>query len=200
MSWTLLLLSQHPSVAADLHDELVATLRGADPTVEQLARLPLLEAVIKESLRLIPPGPFTWRLAAQPMEVAGHVIPVGTEVLTSIYHTHHMPELYADPQRFDPHRWETLAPGAYEYLPFSAGSRMCLGAAFAMLEIKVVLAMLLQRFRLQFVPRVPIDRYGLITIGPRRGLPMQVCHADRQFGTGVGGVRGNVREMVDLPA
>ena len=65
MSWTLFLLSQHPQIAADLLDELEGTLHSSAPTVEQLGQLPLLDAVIKESMRLIPPAPFTWRSAEQ---------------------------------------------------------------------------------------------------------------------------------------
>ncbi|HEU5099971.1 MAG TPA: cytochrome P450 [Roseiflexaceae bacterium] len=197
LTWTLLLLSQHPQVAADLWDELTGVLGGAPPTVEQLTQLPLLERVIKESMRLIPPAPFTWRYAAHPTQIGGYPIPQGTEVYTSIYQTHHMPELYAE--RFNPRRWETIEPGPWEYLPFSAGPRMCIGAGFAMMEIKIVLALLLQRYRMQFVPKLPVDRYGIITIGPKHGLPMIVHRQDRNFAAGVGGVRGNVREMVELP-
>lgn len=199
MGWTVLLLGQHPAIAADLVDELQAVLHGDAPTVEQLGQLPLLEHVINESMRLLPPAPFTWRIAHQPIEIGGYLIPQNSEVVGSIYQTHHMPELYAEPERFHPRRWETITPGTWEYMPFSAGPRRCIGAEFAMLEIKIVLAMLLQRFRLQFVPRVPIDRYGLITMGPKHGLPMRISTQDRQFTKGVGGVRGNVRDMVELP-
>jgi cytochrome P450 len=111
-----------------------------------------------------------------------------------------MPELYPDPEAFNPQRWETIEPSPYEYNPFSTGPRLCIGAGFAMMEIKLVLAMLLQRNRLQFLPQVRIDRRGVIVMAPRYGLPMMVHKQDRQFAQGVGGVRGNVREMVKLPA
>ncbi|MBE9059753.1 cytochrome P450 [cf. Phormidesmis sp. LEGE 11477] len=199
LGWTMLLLSQHPQIAADLLDELTAVLQGEAPRIDQLDQLPLLDGVIKESLRLIPSVPFTWRYNNQPIELGGHLLPVGTEVYCSIYATHHMPELYPQPQKFDPSRWEHIQPDTWEYMPFHAGSRMCIGAAFAKMELKVVLAMLLQRYRLELVPTVPIDRYGLITIAPKNGLPMRIHAQDRNFNSGVGGVRGNVREMVDLP-
>lgn len=68
------------------------------------------------------------------------------------------------------------------------------------MEIKIILAMLLQRYRLQLVPKYPINRFSIIVISPKHGLPMQVQTQDRQFHRGVGEVRGNVREMVDLTA
>ena len=200
LGWTMLLLSQHPHIAADLLDELTSVLHGEAPRIDQFDQLPLLDRVIKESLRIIPAVPFTWRYNNQPVELGGYVLPVGSEVYCSIYATHHMPEIYSNPQQFDPNRWEHLQPDTWEYMPFHAGSRMCIGAAFAKMELKVVLAMLLQRYRFEFVPTVAVDRYGLITIAPKNGLPMRVHAQDGNFKAGVGSVRGNVREMVDLPA
>ncbi len=199
LTWTLFLLSQHPEIAADLLDELQNTLHGEAPTVEQLQQLPLLERVIKESMRLLPPVPWNGRVASQPTELGGYALPAGTEVLVSIYHTHHMSELYPEPEAFNPQRWETIEPSPYEYNPFSTGPRLCIGAGFAMMEIKLVLAMLLQRYRLQFLPQVRIDRRGIIVMAPKSGMPMMVHQQDRQFARGVGSVRGNVREMVKLP-
>ncbi|WP_017297973.1 cytochrome P450 [Nodosilinea nodulosa] len=199
LTWTIFLLSQHPEIMADLLDELEATLHGAPPSLEQLAQLPLLENVIKESLRILSPVPWNGRVTAQPTELGGYQLPAGTEVLVSLYQTHQMPDLYPDPAAFDPHRWETIHPDAYAYNPFSAGPRLCIGAGFAMMEIKIILAMLLQRYRLEFVPQAPIDRAGVIVMRPKHGLSMAVHQQDRQFGAGVGQVRGNLREMVKLP-
>lgn len=199
LTWTLFLLSQHPRVLADLVDELEGELRGAAPSVEQLARLPLLDRVLKESLRLLPPVPWYTRIAAADAELGGHLLPAGTEVLLSTYHTHHMAEHYAEPERFDPDRWLRIEPDAFTYIPFSAGPRMCIGASFAQLEMKVVLALLLQRFRLALEPDARIDRHLTITMAPRHGMPMRLHAQDRSFHTGVGGVRGDIREMVALP-
>ncbi|MBD2259352.1 cytochrome P450 [Pseudanabaena sp. FACHB-2040] len=198
LTWTLFLLSQHPQIMADLLDELDAVLHGEPPTIEQLSQLPLLENVIKESMRILPPVPWNGRVTAKPTELGGYELPTGTEVLVSIYQTHQMPDLYPDPASFNPRRWETIHPDAYEYNPFSAGPRLCIGAGFAMMEIKIVLAMLLQRYRLQFVPQKPIDRSGVIVLTPRHGLSLVVHRQDRQFHQGVGDVQGNVHEMVKL--
>lgn len=199
LTWTLFLLSQHPDITADLLDELESVLHGEAPTVEQLHQLPLLERVIKESMRVLSPVPWNGRVTSQATELGGYALPAGTEVFVSISQTHHMSELYPDPEAFNPRRWETIEPTPYEYNPFSAGPRLCIGAAFAMMEIKIVLAMLLQRYRLQFVPKVAIDRRGTIVMAPKYGMPMMVHKQDRQFAQGVGGVQGNVREMVTLP-
>ena len=138
-------------------------------------------------------------MTSQPTELGGYVLPAGTEVFVSLYQTHRMPELYPQPNHFKPQRWETIAPSIYEYNPFSVGPRLCIGAGFAMMEIKIVLAMLLQRYRLQFLPQVKIDPTGLIILTSKQGMPMQIHAQDHQFGQGVGSVQGRVRNMVALP-
>jgi cytochrome P450 len=199
LAWTLFLLSQHPQVMADLYDELHAALDGAAPTVEQLGRLPLLDRVVKESMRVLPPVPWNARVAAEATEIGGYHVPAETEVIMSIYHTQHMPEIYAHPERFDPARWESQDYAIFEYVPFNGGPRMCIGASFAMMEIKIILAMLLQRFRLELTEGARIDRLVTATMGPRHGLPMIVQPTDGRYERGAGGARGNVREMVALP-
>ncbi len=199
LTWTFFLLSQHPQVMADLLDELDAVIQGQPPSLEQLQNLTLLELVIKESMRLLPPVTCNGRVTAKPTKLSGYYLPEGTEIFLSIYQTHHMPELYPDPESFKPSRWETITPNNYEYNPFSAGPRICIGASFAMMEIKIILSMLLQRYRFQFVPQHPIDRSGIFVLSPKYGLPMMVQEQDRQFHQGVGKVQGNIREMVNLP-
>lgn len=199
LTWTLFLLSQHPKIAADLIDELQGKLRGSAPSLEQINDLPLLDRVVKESLRILPPVPFNHRIVASATELNGHAIPSGTELLVSIYHTHHMRDLFPEPERFNPDRWLAIEPSTFEYNPFSAGPRMCIGAAFAMMEIKIVLAMLLQQYRLEFVSGRPVDPSVGITMGPRQGMPMRVYAQDRQFGGASNAVTGGIRELVELP-
>jgi cytochrome P450 len=198
LSWTLAILSQHPSVAAALHEELSSKLRGDAPTVQQLGELPLLDGVVKESLRLLPPAPFNHRIVAQDTELDGHTLPRGTELISSVYHTHRMPDVYPEPQRFWPGRWERLDPGPYAYSPFGAGPRMCIGASFALMEIKLVLAILLQRYRLALPPNTRVDRSVTITMRPYPSLPMVVHAQDRDFAASARGVRGDLARMVDL--
>ncbi len=195
--WTLLLLAQHPEVLAGVRDELHGVLGGAAPGTEQIPRLSLLDRVIKESLRLFPPAPFTGRITVQPTALGGVDLPAGTEVIISPYCLHRDPDLYPEPLRFRPDRWEKLAPSPFEYAPFGAGPRMCIGAGFATLEMKIVLSILLQRFGFELPPGARVDRRTTLVMSPRRGLPMRL-RAPGAVSRPVR-VRGNVREMVDLP-
>jgi len=197
LSWTLLLLAQHPRILADLCDELAGQLRGSAPSFEDLARLPLLDQVVKESLRLFPPAPLNHRITARDTELGPYAIPAGTEVLASIYHTHRIPDLYPEPNRFRPERWQAADPGPYAYNPFSAGPRMCIGATFAWFEIKIVLALLLQRFRLELVPNQRVDRYFGITLAPSPRVLMRISRPDRAYARAAP-LHGNIHEMVNL--
>jgi cytochrome P450 len=194
LTWTLFLLNQHPRVAADLLDELEGTLHGAAPSVEQLGRLPLLEGVVKESLRLLSPAQIGIRIAAAPCVLAGYALPRGANVVYSEFITHRLPDLYAEPERFKPERWFTVQPSTYEYLPFSAGPHMCIGWAFAMQELKLVLAMLMQRYRLALAPNTQLS--PSIAMRPARGMAVRVFPQDRQFQSVP--VRGGIHELVDL--
>jgi cytochrome P450 len=199
LSWTLFLLAQHPSVAADLDDELRSQLHGQPPTIDQLNGLRLLDGVIKESMRLFPPAPLNGRVLSREVEVGGYTLPAGTEILHSIYWTQRAPQVFDQPDCFDPYRWERIAPTVFEYNPFSAGPRMCIGAGFAIQEIKVVLATLLQRFRLEPTPGMMVTPKETIVLSTVEGLPMIIRGSDRRFGEGTGGTLGLVRQMVRLP-
>lgn len=199
LCWTLVLLSQHPRVAAALYDELWGLLRGSAPSVEQLGRLPLLDRVLKESLRLLPPAPFNHRIAAEDTELEGYAIPRGTELISSVYHTHRVPDVFPQPGRFLPERWERAEPPPYAYGPFGGGPRTCIGASFALMELKLVLALLVQRLRLAPLPNARVDRSITITMRPRGGLRMRVERQDRRFAASVVRVRGDLRGMVELP-
>ena len=100
-----------------------------------------------------------------------------------------------------PARWTEIEPSPYEYVPFSAGARMCIGAAVAMMEIMIALAMKLQRFRVERLPSGQIDRRVAITFAPKNGLPMTIRRADGAWAAaqrGLPPVRGNMREIVEL--
>jgi len=197
LGWTLFLLAQHPAVLAELCEELDSKLHGDAPTFEQLAALPLLDRVIKESLRLFPPAPLNHRITARDAALGEYFIPAGTELLASIYHTHRIAELYPDPLVFLPDRWIGLDPGPYAFNPFSAGPRMCIGATFAMFEIKIVLALLLQRFHFELLPGQTINRQFTITMSPAPRVLMRIERRGKRWARPAY-VRGNVHEMVRL--
>ncbi|HEX6290951.1 MAG TPA: cytochrome P450 [Herpetosiphonaceae bacterium] len=196
LTWTLFLLDQHPRVLADVVDELEREIGDRAPTVEDLGRLSLLEGVIKESLRLLPPAPIGIRVASAPSELGGYAVPKGATIIFSEFITHRMPQIYAEPDRFLPERWAALHPSPYAYLPFAAGPHLCIGWAFAMQELRVVLAMLLRRFRVAVVPGSIVE--PMIGMRPAHGLPVTVHAQDRQFRASP--VRGGMDQLVDLPA
>jgi len=197
MTWTLLLLAQHPEIMEDLADELAVARRGGPVSLDALERLPLLDAVLKESMRLFPPVPYAIRLARSVESLGSLTLEDRDRVVVSHYVTHHLPELYPDPGRFDPSRWSGLRRGPYEYLPFGAGPRTCIGFSFANAEMKLALAAILGRCRVSVLPGTRVERSVAVTLSPRGPLPMrlhapgEVCRPAR--------IGGNVREMVRLP-
>jgi cytochrome P450 len=196
LTWTAFLLAQHPQVMEELHAELSTELGGQPPTVDQVEKLPLLDAVVKESMRVLPPVPFLIRKVMQPTALGGLKMNVGDRVACSAYMTHHQEDLYPQPRRFLPDRWFQIKPTPYEYLPFGAGPRACIGKMFAMREIKVALAMILQRHRLTVEPNTRIDRRMQVMMSPKQGLPMSIHPQDERFRAVP--VRGNIHEMVEL--
>ncbi|WP_375767935.1 cytochrome P450 [Archangium gephyra] len=197
LTWTLFLLDQHPEVHAALVEELERELKGSPPTIEQLERLPLLDRVVKESLRLLPPVPTAFRTSTAPFEMGGHQFGAETHLYYSPYVTHRLPDLYPEPDRFLPERWLKAEPPVYGYIPFSNGPRRCIGATLALLEMKLMLSMLLPRFRLSLPPGARVDPLVRATMRPKGGLPMRLHAQDKRFERPE--VRGRIRELVALP-
>ena len=196
LTWLLFLLAQHPDVLAGLLDECAGVLHGAPPTLDQLPALPLLERVIKESMRLMPAGLWFIRTARAPFTLGPYALPAGQHIVFSPAVTHRRPDLYPDPDRFLPGRWETYEPSTYEYLPFGGGPRRCLGATFAMMELKLIVPMILQRYRLALPPGARVDRGGTVLSFPRGPLTVELHAQDRQFTRTP--VRGNIHDWICL--
>nr|WP_246356729.1 cytochrome P450 [Pyxidicoccus fallax] len=182
----------------DLQDEL-AVLQGEAPTHEQFAALPLLDAVVKESMRLLSPVAFTARTAAKGATLAGHELPERAEVFISPLVTHRLPELYEHPNRFLPERWlKGEPPSSWAYLPFGAGPHVCVGSSLAALEIRLTLAMLLQRFTLLPPEGARIDHRVQATLSTKAGMPMRVLPKQRVERPPR--ITADIRELFDVPA
>jgi cytochrome P450 len=190
LGWILFLLAQHPAAALKLLHELT------EAAGSELEHLPFLDAVIKESMRILPPVALTLRAVTRRTDVMGFPLKKGDRVVCSHYLTHRIPELYPNPNRFEPERWFQIKPGPYDYIPFSAGPRQCIGPVFATAVMKQVLAAVLPRFRFTVQPESRIDRAFRVTMIPRYGLPMTLHKQDGKFQSVP--VRGNIHEMVDL--
>lgn len=195
LCWTLLLLASFPEVARKVDAELASVLKGQVPAFEELEQLSYLGSVIKESLRLFTPAPWNGRLLSEDVELDGYRIPQGSEILFSIYQTHRSEAIYHDPYDFVPERWEHIAPSPYEYSPFSAGPRTCIGAMFAQLEMKIVLSLILTNYRLM-LRSTSIHRFAEMVLAPRDALIMKVQARDGRFEQSSQPFSGDVHEMV----
>ncbi|MBD0321106.1 MAG: cytochrome P450, partial [Gemmatimonadetes bacterium] len=162
---------------------------------EQIESLRVLDAVVAESLRLLPTGLWGQRDATEDTHIGPCAVKRGTRVIYSTLVTQRLPEIYPEPYRFRPERWFDDAPPPYAYLAFGAGPRLCIGRALALVETKLVLAVLLQRYRLSFRAGTHIDRYSF-SAAAGSPLPMVVHGQDGEFGREW--IQGNIHYLVDL--
>jgi cytochrome P450 len=177
MTWMQYLLNKHPHAMTRLVEENRRVLGDRPPTLADLKELTYLEMVIKETLRLYPAIWISMRLAVEPFSFGGYDFHPGTFVGLSRYLTHRMPEIFADPEAFRPERFDPVhgeQHPPFAYLPFGAGPRVCPGAGFAVMEGKVIMARLLQRYRLSLRPGYETQPHVGVTLGVRGGLPMRV--------------------------
>jgi len=178
MTWTWYLLSQHPAVEAKLHAELDAVLKGRAPTYEDLPRLPYSRMIIDESMRLYPPATAILRVALAEDTLCGRRIPKGATIIIAPWLLHRHTKLWKDPGRFLPERFDTENAAhrpRFSYLPFGGGRRICIGAAFALVEATILLATIASRYRLTLAPGQRVEPRALITLRPRYGMKMQAA-------------------------
>lgn len=176
LAWALYWTHRLPEVKAKILDELT-TLDNPEPS--EIARLPYLTAVCQETLRLYPVALVTFpRLVPEDTEIDGYHLPANTIILGSIYQTHHRRDIYPDPESFKPERFLERQFSPYEFMPFGAGVRRCLGEVLAQYEIKLALAQILSNYELTLVESSPEKprRQGLL-LGPARSVPMMVTRA-----------------------
>jgi len=176
LAWTWYLLARHPHIAEQARGEVIGCLGDRPPTVADLPRLPLARMVVEEAMRLYPP---VWGVGRQTIaadRIGGYDIPAGAIVNLSPWVTHRHPDFWPDPERFDPERFR---PGVertrprFAYFPFSGGPRLCIGEGFALMEMQLVVAMVLQRYRLTLVDERPVAPETTLTLRPCGGLRMR---------------------------
>ncbi|MEZ6073906.1 MAG: cytochrome P450 [Pirellulales bacterium] len=197
LTWTLLLLAQHPEVASALCAEIDDVLGDRPGRLDDLGQLPLLDRVVKESMRVLPASAYVQRLSTRPVEFGPFSLPQGTVFVFSQFITHHMHELYEEPERFLPDRWLSINPTPYTYLPFGAGPRMCIGGPLALVIVKLTIPAILQRFRLEVVPDAAINAAVVATmLAPTGAVPMRVNNRSAPFRTNP--TSGNIHELVEF--
>jgi cytochrome P450 len=172
LAWTFYLLARHPEKRGEMEAELDAL--GHAPSYEELKKLPFTLAVFKESMRLYPPAYVLGRRTLEDVVIGEHLVKKGSIVLVNIMGIHRRPDLWPDPERFDPARFlgekEKQLPRC-AYMPFGAGPRVCIGNHFALMEGHVLLATIGRRLRFELKSSEPAALDPLVTLRPRGGLP-----------------------------
>ncbi len=173
MAWVVNRLLTRPDVMERTRAEVVSVLDGGQLDASHVGRLKYLEAVINETMRLEPVVPNIGRGLTRPMTIAGRELPAGVTIAPCIYLVHRRPELWPDPETFNPDRFLETRQSPYTFFPFGGGARRCLGAAFATYQMKVVLAEILSRVKLKPVEgyQAQATRRG-IAFAPSQGLPV----------------------------
>jgi len=177
LAWTLFLLSTHPEIERRLRSEVAAVIGDArEPSLEDISHLEYTGMVLNEALRLYPPIWVLERRAIAGDVIGGYHIPAGSTVVVSPFILHRHEAFWPDPGSFDPERFaapQAAGRPAHAYLPFGAGPHQCVGAHFAALEARIILVMLVQRYRLELMPDPPVEPKPGITLRLRHGLQMR---------------------------
>ena len=171
LAWAGHWLGRHPEAVERLRSELDAL--GPDPKPDIVAKLPYLQAVCDETLRLNPILTENLRLLKEPLEVGDYTLPAGMGVGVSIAAIHSDPDVFPEPERFRPERFLERRYSIFEHLPFGGGHRRCVGSAFAAWEMRLAVAELVQGwdFELVMPDERPVRRS--VTMGPEHGVPIR---------------------------
>jgi cytochrome P450 len=175
LAWFFWHVLRHPDVLARLRTELAGVTGGAPADAQHLPHLHYLDATIKESMRLTPVATLVARRLHEPARIGGLDLPAGVIAAANIYLAHRRPDVWPDPERFDPGRFLGTRPSPYTFFPFGGGVRRCIGAALATYEMKTVLAEILPRVALRIAPGYRMrPRLRAVTIAPSGGMPVVV--------------------------
>ena len=172
IAWALYWVHRHPEIKTKLEAEIASF--GVDPDPMEIAKLPYLEAVCKETLRIYPVAMLTFpRVVQEPMELMGYKLETGQVLMGCIYLLHHREDVYPESQKFKPERFLEREFDPYEFFPFGGGKRRCIGEALAKLEMKLVLATIIAQYDLELIdnkPEIPVRRG--VTLAPKTGVRM----------------------------
>jgi cytochrome P450 len=173
LAWTLHLLSSNPNILKNVQREVDLVLKDENPTQDKVNQLSYLEMVIKESLRLFPPIHIGNRIAVNDLNFQGYKIPSGSRVVYSIYLSHRHPDYWEKPGEFIPERFDienNRKRIPYIYMPFGGGHRNCIGMTFALVEAKLVIARIIQKWKFTNKDNTQVKPYMGATLEPRPGV------------------------------
>jgi len=172
IAWGLYWIHRYPEIKAKVEAEIAGL--GADPDPMAIAKLPYLDAVCKETLRIYPVAMLTFpRTVLEPTELMGYKLEAGQVVMGCIHLMHQREDVYPEPSQFKPERFLEREFDTYEFFPFGGGKRRCIGEALAMLELKLVLATIVTEYDLELKgnkPEIPARRG--VTLAPKKGVQM----------------------------
>jgi len=182
VAWACYVLAKQPEVADSVRAEIAAVTAGRPLRVDDLAQLPFLTAVIKETMRLYPPAWIIGRRALRPDRVGDTEIPASSVVAVSPYVLHRHPAYWPAPDAFDPRRFldkdSGNGHGTNAYIPFGAGPRTCIGANFALAEAPLIVGLLTQHFHMTLAHDDGVQPHGIFVLRPRRPIRMLLQRAD----------------------
>lgn len=177
LTWTLFLVSRSPEWEARMVDEIARVVGDGPVTSSHVDKLVTVQQVLNESLRLFPTAPMIVRDVLEDVEFEGVQVPAGAVGIIPIYAIHRHRRYWNDPDRFDPSRFapdSDQKPSRYQFLPFGAGPRICMGAAFAMIETTIMLATFVRAARFATEPGFDPQPSSRMFLLPRNGMPMRV--------------------------
>lgn len=175
LTWIWYLLDKYPEVEKKLRAEIDSVLRKRQPTSIDIAKLRYTKMVIQEAMRLYPSSWFASRVLQSPDKLGTYSLKAGDTVLISPYLTHRLPQFWEQPEVFNPERFDAESgkqPHSYAYFPFGGGPHLCLGKHFAIMEMQLIVAMIMQKYQLRCIPGHPIIPKPGITLHLRHGLKM----------------------------
>ena len=198
LTWILLILSQLPELRGALRHELTrASPSDAMPPGSQPARVPLLDGVINESLRLLTPNALMVRVTTRPVSLNGVPLPERCEIILCPFLAHRDAETFPRPDEFLPSRWKTIRPSPFEYFPFGAGGHACVGRLLGTYIIKEALASLIPRYELVLAEDQEID-WRINTMFMPRDEPIMTISAPGEPAPRAGKLLGPVGDLLVL--
>lgn len=180
LTWTWYLLAQHPEVESRLRQEVGFVLGERVPTLDDLPRLEYTGRVFRESLRLYPPAWTIGREVVTAYRLGPFDVPPGATIFMSPYATQRDPRFWENPEQFDPERWLEGAVSSrpkFAFYPFGAGTRVCIGEHFAMMEGILLIAVLVHRWKFQLLPNQKVELWPQITLRPRSSVYFELREA-----------------------